>query len=279
MRDNQDNMWLGTIGGGVLMTDTRRPLFNLHTLHIGDEDIPATSVRVLFADSDRNLWIGVGTYGLACQEYATGKLKMYTHIPEFSEIPTLSSLTTVMQRKKNGELWFGIYNGGVLVYRKGEKVQNLTSENTDFIHSYSVSALYEDWEGNCWVGTRSGLGVRLANGTGYCFDKMQFTDSLTAGQIYVREIIRDTNNSYWVATSNLGLIHITGDVHHPSTLKFENFSLRNGKLKTNAAFCLHIDRFNRLWAGTEGGGLYMYDRNSNQFEEKNRQYSIKLSVS
>ena len=274
LRDNQDNMWLGTIGGGVLMTDTRRPLFNLHTLHIGDEDIPATSVRVLFADSDRNLWIGVGTYGLACQEYATGKLKMYTHIPEFSEIPTLSSLTTVMQRKKNGELWFGIYNGGVLVYRKGEKVQNLTSENTDFIHSYSVSALYEDWEGNCWVGTRSGLGVRLANGTGYCFDKMQFTDSLTAGQIYVREIIRDTNNSYWVATSNLGLIHITGDVHHPSTLKFENFSLRNGKLKTNAAFCLHIDRFNRLWAGTEGGGLYMYDRNSNQFEEKNRQYSI-----
>ena len=150
MRDNQDNMWLGTIGGGVLMTDTRRPLFNLHTLHIGDEDIPATSVRVLFADSDRNLWIGVGTYGLACQEYA-GKLKMYTHIPEFSEIPTLSSLTTVMQRKKNGELWFGIYNGGVLVYRKGEKVQNLTSENTDFIHSYSVSALYEDWEGNCWL--------------------------------------------------------------------------------------------------------------------------------
>ena len=105
-----------------------------------------------------------------------------------------------------------------------------------------------------WAGRTIGKRNRLL------FDKMQFTDSLTAGQIYVREIIRDTNNSYWVATSNLGLIHITGDVHHPSTLKFENFSLRNGKLKTNAAFCLHIDRFNRLWAGTEGGGLYMYDR-------------------
>lgn len=274
LRDSQNNMWLGTIGGGVLMTSTRQTLFDLHTLYVGDGEIPITSVRALFADSERNLWIGVGTYGLACQEYATGKLKMYTHIPEFSGVSKLSSLTAVMERKKSGELWFGIYNGGVLVYRRGEKVKTLTNENTDFITSFSVSALYEDWEGNCWVGTRGGLGVRLADGTGYRFGKMQFTDSLSVDRIYVREIIRDTDNSYWVATSNLGMIHITGDIHKPSTLKFENFSFRNRKLMTNVVFCLHIDRFGRLWAGTEGGGLYLYNRNSRQFEERNRQYSI-----
>ncbi len=274
MRDNQNNMWIGTIGGGVLMANTRQTLFNLHTLHIGDEDIPVTSVRSLFADSGRNLWIGVGTYGLACQEYATGKLKMYSHIPEFSEVPTLSSLVDVIQRKKSGELWFGFYNGGIYVYRKGEKVQYLSSENTDFITSFSVSALYEDWEGNCWVGTRGGLGVELADGTGYRFGKMEFADSLSADWIYVRDIVRDTDNSIWVATSNLGLIHITGDIHNPATLKFENYSYRNRKLLTNTVFCLHIDRFSRLWAGTEGGGLYLYNRESKEFEEKNRKYSI-----
>ena len=47
--------------GGVLMADTRQSTFALYTLNFGDEDIPVTSVRTLFADSDQNLWIGVGT--------------------------------------------------------------------------------------------------------------------------------------------------------------------------------------------------------------------------
>lgn len=121
MRDAQRNMWIGAIGGGVLMADTRQSTFALYTLNFGDEDIPVTSVRTLFADSDQNLWIGVGTYGLACREYETGKLKMYSHIPEFSGLKDLPSLFAVTQRKKSGEIWFGMYNGGIYVYRKGER--------------------------------------------------------------------------------------------------------------------------------------------------------------
>lgn len=274
MRDNQDNMWLGTIGGGVLMSNTRPKLFNLHTLHVRDGEIPVTSVRSLLVDSDRNIWIGVGTYGLACREYATGKLRMYSHIPEFSEVSLLPSLAAVIQRKKSGDIWFGMYNGGIYVYRKGEKVKHLTDTNTDFITSYSVSALYEDWEGNCWVGTRGGLGVSLADGTSHRFGRMEFADSLSADWIYVRNILRDTDNSMWVATSNMGVIHITGDIHQPSTLKYENYSFLNRRLMTNTVFCLHVDRFGRLWAGTEGGGLYLYNRQSKEFEEKNQEYSI-----
>mgnify|MGYP000008856861 FL=1 len=274
IRDNQDNMWIGTIGGGVLMTNTRKVLFNLHTLQIENTDIPVTSVRSLFADSDRNLWLGVGTYGLARQEYATGKLEMFSQIPEFSDVTSLTSLVAMVERKKKNEIWLGIYNGGIYVYRKGEKVKYLSEENSDFIVSFSISALYEDWEGNCWVGTRAGLGVSLADGTGYRFGKMEFTDSLSTERIYVRDIVRDTDNSVWVATSNWGVIHITGDIHNPSTLKYENYSIRNRRLATNTVFCLHLDRFNRLWAGTEGGGLYLYDRGKQLFEGKNRAYGI-----
>ena len=118
MRDAQRNMWIGAIGGGVLMADTRQSTFALYTLNFGDEDIPVTSVRTLFADSDQNLWIGVGTYGLACREYETGKLKMYSHIPEFSGLKDLPSLFAVTQRKKSGEIWFGMYNGGIYVKGK-----------------------------------------------------------------------------------------------------------------------------------------------------------------
>ena len=274
MRDSQKNMWIGAIGGGVLMADTRQPAFALHTLNFGDEDIPVTSVRTLFADSDQNLWIGVGTYGLARREYVTGELKMYSHIPEFSGVKDLPSLFAVVQRKKSGDIWFGMYNGGIYVYRKGEKVKHLTTKNSAFLTSDCVLALYEDYEGNCWVGTRGGIGVRLSDGTDYRFETMNFNDSLSAGWIYVRDIVQDMDNSVWLATSNFGVIHITGDVRQPSTLKYENYSFHNRKLITNTVLCMHIDRFGRLWAGTEGGGLYLYNRSTGQFEEKTRTYSI-----
>ena len=274
MRDSQKNMWIGAIGGGVLMADTRQPAFALHTLNFGDEDIPVTSVRTLFADSDQNLWIGVGTYGLARREYVTGELKMYSHIPGFSGVKDLPSLFAVVQRKKSGDIWFGMYNGGIYVYRKGEKVKHLTTKNSAFLTSDCVSALYEDYEGNCWVGTRGGIGVRLSDGTDYRFETMNFNDSLSAGWIYVRDIVQDMDNSVWLATSNFGVIHITGDVRQPSTLKYENYSFHNRKLITNTVLCMHIDRFGRLWAGTEGGGLYLYNRSTGQFEEKTRTYSI-----
>ena len=204
----------------------------------------------------------------------TGELKMYSHIPEFSGVKDLPSLFAVVQRKKSGDIWFGMYNGGIYVYRKGEKVKHLTTKNSAFLTSDCVSALYEDYEGNCWVGTRGGIGVRLSDGTDYRFETMNFNDSLSAGWIYVRDIVQDMDNSVWLATSNFGVIHITGDVRQPSTLKYENYSFHNRKLITNTVLCMHIDRFGRLWAGTEGGGLYLYNRSTGQFEEKTRTYSI-----
>ena len=199
---------------------------------------------------------------------------MYSHIPEFSGVKDLPSLFAVVQRKKSGDIWFGMYNGGIYVYRKGEKVKHLTTKNSAFLTSDCVSALYEDYEGNCWVGTRGGIGVRLSDGTDYRFETMNFNDSLSAGWIYVRDIVQDMDNSVWLATSNFGVIHITGDVRQPSTLKYENYSFHNRKLITNTVLCMHIDRFGRLWAGTEGGGLYLYNRSTGQFEEKTRTYSI-----
>ena len=57
-------------------------------------------------------------------------------------------------------------------------------------------------------------------------------------------------------------------------MKYENYSFHNRKLITNTVLCIHLDRFGRLWAGTEGGGLYLYNRNKGEFEEKTRAYSI-----
>lgn len=273
LRDKAGIMWLGSIGGGVLAADTSQPMFASHSLDFADNDIPITSIRALFTDSERNIWMGIGTYGLACIEYTTGKLKSHSQIPEFAGM-TVPTVFSVVQRQNSGDIWFGTYDGGIFIYRKGRKVENLTAENCEFVGNSCVSALYEDGHGNCWVGTRGSLGVLLANGKSFLFGPMTFAEKTRLDWFYVRDIITDSENSVWIATSNYGLIHIQGDIHHPSTLKYDNYSFYNGKLTTNNVLCLYKDKIGRLWVGTEGGGLYLYDRQNNCFEAKNQEYNI-----
>ena len=47
-------------------------------------------------------------------------------------------------RRKNGEVWFATYDGGILIYEKGEKVKVLTESDTPYLYSDCVSALCED---------------------------------------------------------------------------------------------------------------------------------------
>jgi len=273
--DHSGNMWIGSIGGGVLIAGTHQSNFVRHDLSLLGGDVPATFVRSLFADSDKNLWLGIGSYGLARLDNATGRVVLYSHIPEFSDISSLPSVYAMLQRKRNGEIWFGTYDGGIFIYKKGEKVRNLMPDGCRFLPYSCVSALYEDKEENCWVGTRGALGVRFADGSSYCFRDFHFEkDNVTLNWYYIRDIIEDTNGTLWLATSNYGLIHLQGNYRDPQKIKCTNFSLYNKELLSNTCLCLHSDKHGRLWVGTEGGGLYLYNRHTGHFEEKNRQFNI-----
>lgn len=273
LRDRSNNIWLGSIGGGALMVDTKLPQFTSHLLNLKEQDVSTTAVRAIFADSGKHLWLGTGSYGLARKDYNSDELTFYTHIPEFSDVKNVPTINTVIQRK-NGELWLGTYDGGILVYKQGEKVRVLTEENTPYLYSWCVSALYEDSRGNCWVGCRGGMGVSLVNGKHYKFGTLSFKNGGALNWYYVKDIVEDAAGSIWIATANFGIIRITGDVSRPETLKYNYYNYNNGQLAINSTLCLHVDKSGRLWAGTEGGGLYLYDRAKDTFIAKNHQYNI-----
>ena len=271
--DRSGNIWLGTLGGGVLLANTKPFPFTGHELDLAKDGIHTTAVRALFADADKNLWIGVGSYGLALQEYQSKEVRFYTHIPEFSDIEVIETIHAIIQRS-NGDVWFGTYDGGVLVYRKGEKVYRLRQQDMPSFYSDCITALYEDSKGNCWIGCRGGMGVNMSNGEHYKFGKFIFENGGESNWYHVLDVEEDCDGSFWIATSNCGIIHLVGDVQSPEKLKCYNYSLSNRLLSTNTALCFHVDRLGRLWVGTEGGGLLLYDREQEMFIEMNRKYDI-----
>jgi len=50
--------------------------------------------------------------------------------------------------KRTNELWIGTYDGGIYVYKKGQKVKVMLLENTPFLKEACVSAIKEDRKGN-----------------------------------------------------------------------------------------------------------------------------------
>ena len=273
LRDRSDNIWMGTLGGGVLMTSTKPFPFIGYRPDLTKDGIHTSEVHTLFADADNNLWMGIGTYGLALQKYRDEEVRFYTHIPEFSDIEVVETVNAIIQRN-NGDIWFGTHDGGVLVYRKGEKVRRLRQQDMPSFYSDCITALYEDRKGNCWIGCRGGLGVSLAGGEHHKFEALAFENGGGSDWYQVMDICEDRDGSIWVATSNCGILHLVGNVQSPRTLKCYNYSFSNRSLSTNTALCFHIDRFGRLWAGTEGGGLLLYDRRTDAFIEMNRKYDI-----
>ncbi|MDR0745163.1 MAG: response regulator [Mediterranea sp.] len=273
IRDWSGKLWLGSIGGGVFMVDTRKPQFDLFHFEAPDKSVLTVAVRSLFVDRDETVWMGIGNYGVAKYNRAANQYSFYSELPEFSGIREMPTTYSIIQRKRTGELWFGSYNGGVYIYKKGEKVKQYLPHNSDFVMHDIVTALYEDRYGNCWVGTRTGLGVKRSDGVGYLFRNMIAGDTdLTSA--YIRDILEDTNGDIWLASTNLGLIRISGDIYRPESLQYTNYSIRNNKIPAKSIICLKRDSQYRLWVGTEGHGLFVYNRDKDIFESKSIEYNL-----
>lgn len=271
--DRSGTMWIGSIGGGVFTTDTRKPKFSLHRFNVDEESIPTSSVRSLFVDSAQNTWLGIGTYGIARYDEQTNKLTYYSHIPEFSEVKSMATVYAIIQRKRTGAIWFGAYDDGIYEYLPGQKVKHWMPDNCDFMKDGCVTALYEDRSGNCWVGTRYGLGVHRVDGSNYLFDRMVVAGN-DMSRCHIRRITEDGEGNIWLATANFGLIRLSGDVRRPAQMACAQYSLDNQKLSARVALCLFLDSHGRFWAGTEGGGLCLYDKAAECFVEKSRRYNL-----
>lgn len=269
--DNDGTIWMGAIGGGVLTVNTRTPLFHSYDIRQHLKGASVRSVRSLFADADSNLWMGVGTYGLIYKKKGSEQLLQNAQIPGFGELTSIPTVNTIIQRKSGKDLWFGTSNG-IYILTPGQKVRKRTDPQNAFLNEALVNTLYEDRAGNCWIGSRTTLCVERTNGQFISFRTLDFDDGSRCSMPNVSDFTEDTDAStLWAATTNHGIIRITRD---EDTLHFRHFSTHNRKLLTNTVLCLYLDRHGRLWAGTDGGGLYLYDRGKEQFIAQSLAYHI-----
>lgn len=168
--------------------------------------------------------------------------------------------TTCLLEDRNGNMWFGTYNGGIYKYIMSESRMEMIDLPKEGIPSNWVSCLTEDSKGRIWVGTWGG-GIAVFNGGN--IRKFNAGNGLKASKIY--DIIEDVEGNILIADQDNGL----------TIFKGEAFETINDKdiipdPNVNAIF---KDKTGALWFGTNAGIVRYYPESEKKTVIYNRKKS------
>lgn len=252
-QDKNDNIWIGTNGGGVMKYDGE--YLQQYTLKNG---VPGNNIRDIYEDSKGNIWFA---------GYGSGVSKFDGH--QFINYSTTNGLNHdwvfSIVEDKNGAIWVSSQNGVNKIYFEG-KEERITSYTVDNgLSSPYILSMEVDYQGNIWFGTY-GAGVCKYDGTSFTYFTTE--DGLINNTVY--SIFEDNFNNLWFGTE-AGLSKLVGR-------NLTNYSITEG-LPANSIHDIKEGKDSSLWIATSGGGLVnLKDGEMTIFSEKNGLTSDKLNT-
>ncbi len=235
--DNKNNLWLGTSAGVYKYNDqTCRNYLQKNGL---------ASNKILSALQDRegNFWFGTDGFGVS--RFSSEAFTSYT---VKDSLPG-DYITAVFQDSKKN-IWLGVKNFGVCRFEKNKIINyKLNAKNiSGSLADNEVLTIGEDWQGNIYFGTKSGLSIY----NGRTFKNYHAKDGLPGEIVY--SVIMDRSGIIWLGTQKGlcsfkdGKISINKDVD----------KLKDDK-DNNYVYSIYEDRNRDLWLATENG-VIKYDR-------------------
>lgn len=221
--DREGNIWLGTIGEGLLRLRQRRV-----TMLNASSGLPDTGANSVLEDARGSVWIGTAR-GL-CRLFE-GQLTTYFITAIRREMSGFR--IAAMYEEQDGTLWFGVGNG-VVRYRD----QHFTEYPLPGLGL--IFAITKDRHGQMWLGTAGGL-WRFQNGQTTRFSQ---AEGLVNNE--VKHIYEDRAGTLWLGT--------TGGLSCFHEGRFTNYTTREG-LSNDTVRAVYEDQDGTFWLGTYGGGL------------------------
>jgi len=177
-------------------------------------------------------------------------------VPHYKNDQGLFSVTTAAINGKNGTLWFGTYETAIGF--DGESFTMIGRQEMGFQNEprgISIRALYEDSNGNLWIGD-NGNGVFLYNGdTTINFTKLHHlrqedTEGNSLHRVF--SIGEDDAGNMWFGTFQSGVWRYDGE-------SVTNFTEKDG-LPSNHIGAIYRTKLGELlFGGEDPGGVYKFN--------------------
>ena len=251
-RDKEGGLWIGTYFGGI----------NYYSSYINNfsyypnikKGIGKSIVSYFVEGTSDKIWVGTKNEGLSLFNPSASSFDV---TPKFTGYHDIQALMI-----DNNNLWVSIYGKGVNVIntQNNKLVKTYTNKTDDPNHLISniVNTIFKTSKGTILFGTPEGVNYIEPNSS----KVNKFT---RLNNIPIKAILEDYNGSLWFAAHMHGLIHLTA--HN----KWEFYTHHQGditSLMSNNVNCIYQDSHYRMWVGTEGEGLGLFNIKTKKIEYK-----------
>lgn len=296
LKQANNDIWVATFDGIHVISPNGN-----HTIRPNQHNkLPLNIIFDLYLDKNGGTWVGTWTGGVA---YYSPYNYRFQHIKRLNEgAPTPRNVISSFIEKTNGNVLIGSENLGLFEYDVKKRLFVVNEFVPEKLPFRRVESLAYDKNNTLWIGTfneglwkyannhltkvESNVSLNLINtsitptdnglwlgGTGngllfYDFENNQTItfkeDDSKIGSISsnrVRKTFLDSNKNLWICT-NFGL-----SLKRNGADSFERFfyNKSDNSINRNMIYTAAEDNNGNIWIGTSGGGINIYDSQSNSF--------------
>lgn len=301
-QDHFGFMWFGTFDG---LNRYDGSDFKKFRPSIGDStSLPSQEVNTISEDQLGDLWVGTEK-GISILDNKTFKFSgtFFSRYKHGGELKRMDNPVYDIRTNRQGQVFVGTNAFGLIVYGKGKRVgtqvpivdkmhrfvvanawvQSIKTDSLNqtwvaidgiglglydassnsvillFPQNVRINAIQEDTHGVLWMGTNRGM--LLLNSHDRTLSKYQFKAG-TLDNARVFGLSFDKTNKLWIVTDGDGVAvaDVFGD-HGIKVLKQGS----KGSITSDVVRSILVDKDQRKWLGTFGGGVDVIDNKKNQF--------------
>jgi len=249
--DNEDRIWIGTNSGVFLMKNNI-----LEEITINTKSIPKT--KQIIQDKNGLVWF---INNMEIYQYKSGSTQKIVDIEK-----EISFSKNAIAEGANNDLWMGT-NLGIYVFNTKEKsLTKIVSKENKKIKNVSISAISVDRDGFIWTGTKGEGLFKIEYKAKENYSVKHYSKKsiksprLSSNNIH--DVFIDKSNVLWVGTVlggvNKGKLDLNFN-HFKTDFKELNF------VEPDPIFSLCEDKYQNLWIGTYGYGLYKLNKKTKSY--------------
>jgi signal transduction histidine kinase/ligand-binding sensor domain-containing protein/CheY-like chemotaxis protein len=295
--DKQQVLWIGSDGNGLLQLLPGAAKATPFVSAAGRSLINSNAVYAIYEDADGRKWVGTLRGGINMIESKTSSFTNITYNPPGNDNLVNNFILSFCEDEKHN-VWVGTDGAGLRYWdRPKNSFTQYTNNGPDknSISSNFITSIVTDYTNTIWVSTWLGAINRFNKSTG-TFTRYDCYNPVTQEkENNVWLLYQDAQNRLWACATNEGSLYL---FNRPLD-RFELFDNsitnlqclaedRNGGFwggdystlikidrdnkkhqRYNIGYpvrCIHEDKKQNVWIGTQGGGLLLFDRKTGNYK-------------
>lgn len=261
--ENDTSIFIGTWAGGI---SRYNPLSEKwYTIQHNSKCLNSLSnndVFSIYKDLNGNFWFSTRN-GVDLYNPGKNQFIHYKSI-EFDKNSIPNNFVTYITGDKTGGVWIATVNGVCKTNIVGCSFDLIKKQanTTNTLLSQDIQSLCVDKDNNIIIGTLKG--VQVFNPRKYSFQTIQLNHSLLPEEVVVKSIATDKKN-IWIGTDGYGLVQ-----YQIQSRQITVYKKNNSFISNNSIHSMWYDSIqNKLYLGTFGGGLNIFNINTKKFENFN----------